>query len=223
MASGKGKAILFASLGLGVLGFAMAVSSPAYASEAWINAQEKKKGKGRMGNTLKKAVGDFPPEVLASAKKWAATRGVPYAEILATILLESGGNPKAQLVNDKEDSRGLMQVNIRAHGDMLKARGYSPEDLYKPDIGIEIGSLIYAQARAKVAELVKKCPAPQTHDLGTLTRLYYAGPKYVVSMLQKAKTKEDTAHAFKNSETYVDHWHNAMVAVAEALGNSAYA
>lgn len=223
MASGKGKAILFASLGLGILGFALTMSTPAYASEAWINAQEKKKkGKGRMGKTLKDAVTNFSPEVLASARKWATNRGVPLAEILATILLESGGNPKSQLVNDKEDSRGLMQVNIRAHGDMLKAKGYTADDLYRPDVGIEIGSLIYAQARAKVGELVKKCPAPQTHDLGTLTRLYYAGPKYVVSMLQKAKTKEDTAHAFKNSETYVDHWHNAMVAVAEALGNSAY-
>jgi soluble lytic murein transglycosylase-like protein len=222
MANGKGKAILFASLGLGVLGFAMAMSSSAYASEAWINAQEKKKGKRRMGNTLKKAAAGFSGEVMASAKKWAANRGVPLAEILATILLESGGNPKAQLVNDKEDSRGLMQVNIRAHGDMLKARGYTPEDLYKVDVGIEIGSLIYAQARAKVGELVKKSGVAQTHDLGTLTRLYYAGPKYVVAMLQKAKTKEDTAHAFKNSETYVDHWHNAMVAVAEAYGNAAY-
>ena len=213
---------MFASLGLGVLGFAMAMSTPAYASEAWINAQEKKKGKGRMGNTLKKAAASFPSEVLASAKKWANSRGVPLAEILATILLESGGNPSAHLLNDKEDSRGLMQVNVRAHGDMLKARGYSPEDLYKVDVGIEIGSLIYAQARARIGELVKACPAPQTHDLATLTRLYYAGPKYVIAMLQKAKTLADTAHPFKNSETYVDHWHNAMVAVAEAYGNAAY-
>jgi soluble lytic murein transglycosylase-like protein len=222
MAAGKGKAILFASLGLGIVGFAMAMSTPAYASEVWINAQEKKKGKGRMGNTLKNAAAGFSAEVLASAKKWAKARGVALAEILATILLESGGNPKAHLVNAKEDSRGLMQVNIRAHADMVKARGYSADDLYKPDIGIEIGSLVYAQARAKVSELVKKSGVAQTHDLGTLTRLYYAGPKYVVSMLQKAKTKADTAHVFKDSETYVDHWHNAMTAIAEAYGNAAY-
>jgi soluble lytic murein transglycosylase-like protein len=220
--SSKGKAILFAGLGLGILGFALAVSTPAYASEVWIRSQEKKKGKGRMGNTLKNAAAGFSTEVVASARKWAKTRGVPLAEILATILLESGGNPKAHLLNDKEDSRGLMQVNVRAHGDMLKSRGYSADDLYQIDKGIELGSLVYAQARARIGELVKKCPAPQTHDLGTLTRLYYAGPKYVQSMLQKAKTKEDTAHAFKDSETYVDHWHNAMTAVAEAFGNAAY-
>ena len=39
---------------------------------------------------------------------------------------------------------------------MLKVRGYRPEDLYKPDIGIEIGSLIYAQARARVAKATGK-------------------------------------------------------------------
>ena len=214
---GKGKAIVFAALSLGVIGFAMAVSTPAYATEVWLNKEEKKKGKGKMGNTLKDAAAGFDPSIVAAAVKWAGIRKIPVREVLATILLESRGNPKAHLLTSAEDSRGLMQVNIRAFGDTLKAKGYSGDDLYKPDVGIEIGTLIYSQARAKVAELVKKCKAPsQTHDLSTLTRLYYAGPKYVVAMLQKAKTKEETAHVFKNSETYVDHWHDAMQAVAQA-------
>ena len=158
--------------------------------------------------------------MIAAAIKWAKARNVPANEILATILLESRGDPWAHAKSAKEDSYGAMQVNVNAHRDMLKVRGYRPEDLYKPDIGIEIGSLIYAQARARVADLISKCKAPQTHDLSTLTRLYYAGPKYVIAMLQKAKTQDDTAHPFKNSFVYVDHWHNAMQAVKEAFGNA---
>lgn len=215
----KGKAVLFASLGLAVFGFAMAVSKPAYATEQWL----KKVKKSKVGKTLKDAVKNFSAEVLASARKWASARGVPLAEILATILLESRGNPSAHALSEKEDSRGLMQVNIRAHDALLKTRKYTPDDLYKVDVGIEIGSLIYAQARSKVANLVKLCKAPQTHDLATLTRLYYAGPKYVIAMLQKAKTQADTAHPFKNSEIYVQHWQEAMDAVKQALGSNAYA
>jgi hypothetical protein len=167
------------------------------------------------GGPLVVAASQFSPDVLASATKWAKARGVPLAEILATILLESRGKPTAQLLTDKEDSRGLMQVNIRAHGPLLKSLGYTPDDLYKADVGVEVGSLLYAQARATVAKLVSASGVPQTHDLGTLTRLYYAGPKYVVAMLQKAKSQADTAHPFKNSETYVAHWHDAVDAVTQ--------
>lgn len=212
--AGKGTVFVFTAAGLGL--FALALTA---VDDRKNMVTPKQKGMKKMtkGNDLVSAASRFSPEVLASAKKWAAKRGVPLNEILATILLESRGNPKAHLLNDKEDSRGLMQVNIRAHGATLKKLGYTPDDLYKVDVGIEVGSLLYAQARAKVADLVKKCKAPsQAHDLGTLTRLYYAGPKYVIAMLQKAKTTADTAHAFKNSETYVDHWHDATSAVATA-------
>jgi soluble lytic murein transglycosylase-like protein len=211
---GAGKAILFGALSLGVFAFAMTLSGSAQATEKWL----KKVGKGKIPKTLKNAAANFSGEIVASARKWATARKVPLLEILATILLESRGNPKAHALTAKEDSRGSMQVNIRAHGDLLKARGYTPDDLYRVDVGIEIGSLIYAQARARVAALAKACKAPQTHDLSTLTRLYYAGPKYVIKMLQKAKNQADTVRPFKNSDVYVSHWHDALDAVASVYG-----
>lgn len=206
--------MLFVSLGLAVLGFSMVYATPVYATERWL----RKVKKSKVGKTLKDAAANFSKEVVSSAKKWAVARNVPVNEILATILLESRGNPWAHAKTDKENSLGLMQVNVNAHGDLLKVRGYRPEDLYRPDIGIEIGSLIYMQARKKVIELVKACPAPQTHDIPTLTRLYYAGPKYVIAMLRKAKTQADTAHPFKRSEVYVDHWRDAMDAIGQVYG-----
>lgn len=212
---GKGKVILFSALALGVLGLAMA--TPAFATEAWLTKEEKRKGKGKMGRTLKDAAKGFSRDVIASAKKWAAKRGVPALDVLTTILLESRGNPQAHALSDKEDSRGAMQVNIRAHGDLIKRLGYVPDDLYKLDVGIEVGTAIYAAHRAKVMELIKQSGRQQQYTPDVLTRLYYAGPKYATAWILKG------TH-FKNMETYVDHWKEARQAVAEAMAEGgAYA
>ena len=82
----KGKAILFVALGLGVVGFAMA--TPAFATEAWLNKEEKKKGKGKVGKTLKDAAKNFSKALVASATKWAKARNIPVLDVLTTILLE---------------------------------------------------------------------------------------------------------------------------------------
>lgn len=212
---GKGKVIVFSALALGVLGLAMA--TPAFATEAWLTKEEKRKGKGKMGRTLKDAAKGFSRDVIASAKKWAAKRGVPALDVLTTILLESRGNPQAHALSDKEDSRGAMQVNIRAHGDLIKRLGYGPDDLYKLDVGIEVGTAIYAAHRAKVMELIKQSGRQQEYTPDVLTRLYYAGPKYATAWILKG------TH-FKNMETYVDHWKEARQAVAEAMAEGgAYA
>lgn len=210
----KGKVILFTALGLGVLGLAMA--TPAYATEAWLMKEEKKKGKGKTARTLKDAAKRFSRELVASAKKWASKRGLPVLDVLTTILLESRGNPKAHALTEKEDSRGAMQVNIRAHGDLLKKMGYNPDDLYRLDVGIEVGTALLAAKRAKVMELIKKSGRTQEYTPDVLTRLYYAGPKYATAWILK-KTH------FKNMETYVDHWKEARQAVAEATAEGAYA
>lgn len=212
----KGKIILFGALGLGVLGFAMAVSTPAYATETWLNREEKKKGKGKVGKTLKDAAKRFSKELVASANKWAKARGIPALDVLTTILLESRGNPKAHALSPKEDSRGAMQVNIRAHGDLLKKLGYTPDDLYRLDVGIEVGTALLASKRKKVMELIKQSGRTQEYTPDVLTRLYYAGPKYATAWILK-KTH------FKNMETYVDHWKEARQAVAEAMAEGAYA
>lgn len=207
------------ALGAGIVAI-LSTSAARAESSAWIPSG--KKGK-KMGKTLKDAAAGFSQDVVASATKWAKARGLPLADVLATILLESRGDPKAHALSDKEDSRGAMQVNVRAWHPTIVKLGHVDDDLYQLDTGIEVGTYILKMYRDKVTALVKACPAPQTHDLSTLTRLYYAGPKYVENMLKKAKTKADTAHPFKNAETYIDHWHDAMVAVAETYGNAAYA
>lgn len=210
----KGKAVLFVALGLGVLGFAMA--TPAFATEAWLSKEEKRKGKGKMGKTLKDAAKNFPRALVASATKWAKARNIPVLDVLTTILLESRGNPNAHALSDKEDSRGAMQVNIRAHGDLLKQLGYTPDDLYKLDVGIEVGTALLASKRKKVLELIAQSKRQQEYTPDVLTRLYYAGPKYATAWILN-KTH------FRNMETYVDHWKEARQAVAEATAEGAYA
>jgi hypothetical protein len=144
-------------------------------------------------------------------------------DVLTTILLESRGNPKAHALTEKEDSRGSMQVNVRAHGATLNKLGYKPDDLYTLDVGIEVGTYILAAYRKKVLDALKANPVKQAHDASTLTRLRYAGPKYVDSMLAKAKSTADTVRPFKRAEVYIDHWKQAKQAIAESLGGKAYA
>jgi soluble lytic murein transglycosylase-like protein len=203
---GKGNAIVFAGIGLGILGVAMAVSRPAHATEEWIP----KKGKN-VGKTLKDAAKRLSAEVVASARKWATARALPLADVLTTILLESRGNPKALAKNAKEESRGLMQVNIRAHADTIKKLGYTPDGLYTIDGGIAVGTYLLASKRKAVQALLAKTKRKQEYDLGTLTRLYYVGPKYAEAWILKGQH-------FKNLEVYADHWRDAYNAIAETFG-----
>jgi hypothetical protein len=108
-----------------------------------------------------------------------------------------------------------MQVNVRAHGDAITTLGYTPDDLYRLDVGIEVGTYIYAAKRKAVMELLKKTGRKQEYDLATLTRLYYAGPKYAAAWILKGQH-------FKNLEVYVDHWRQAKQAVAQATAEGAY-
>ena len=213
---GKGKAVVFAALSLGVIGFAMAVSSPAYATETWLNKEEKKKGKGKVGKTLKDSAKRFSKELVASAGKWAKARNIPLLDVLTTILLESRGDPKAHALTEKEDSRGVMQVNVRAHGALIQKLGFKNDDLYNLDTGIAVGTAVLADHRQKVLALIKASGRTQEYTPDVLTRLYYAGPKYATAWIQKG------TH-FKNMETYVDHWKEARQAVAEAMAEGAYA
>lgn len=209
-----GKAIVFVTLSAAIVGLAFA--TPAFATEEWIS-KERKKGKKAVARTLKEAAKRFSREVVESAKKWAKTRNVPAIDILTTILLESRGNPKAHAFTSKEDSRGLMQVNVRAHADLLKSLGYTPEDLYKVDVGVEVGSYLLAQYRKRVMEIVKAVNRPQEYTLDILTRLYYAGPKYTETYIRTGKP-------FKNMDTYIEHWKQARQAVAAAMAEGgAYA
>jgi soluble lytic murein transglycosylase-like protein len=160
----------------------------------------------------------IPGPVMDAAKKWAQKRELSLSDVLATILLESRGNPKAHAKTAKEDSRGAMQVNVNAWGSLLSSLKYKPDDLFDADKGIEVGTYILRKYRDAVKGLVGGSKVGQVHSLDTLTRLYYAGPTYVSNMIRNAKKTEDTAHAFKNSETYVQHWKDAKLVVAQRWG-----
>lgn len=205
-------------IGLGIAGVALAIARESMATVNWeIEGKGGKKGdKKAMGRTLKDAAKRLSSAVRASAYKWAKARDLPVIDVLTTILLESRGDPSAHALSDKEDSRGAMQVNIRAHGDSIAKLGYKPDDLYKLDVGIEVGTYVYAAKRKAVLDLLKKTTRKQEYDPATLIRLYYAGPKYAIAWITKGQH-------FKNMETYVDHWKEAKQAIAEATAEGAYA
>lgn len=197
------------ALGASVVGAVLLASKKA-------SATEETKTKGSIQTSLMKAV--IPSPVMDAAKKWARKRDLPLGDVLATILLESRGNPKAHAKTSKEDSRGAMQVNVNAWGSLLSSLGYKPDDLFDPDHGVEVGTYILKKYRDAVKGLVGQSKVAQTHSLDTLTRLYYAGPAYVQKMLKNAKSTADTAHPFKDAETYVQHWKDAKLVVAQRWG-----
>lgn len=206
-------------IGLGVGGIILALSREALGTVNWgttLTEARKKGGSKAVARTIKEAAKRLGKDVVASAKKWAKARGIPLTDVLTTIVLESRGNPQAHALSTKEDSRGLMQVNVRAHGDLIRKLGYTNDDLYKLDVGVEVGTALLAAKRAKVLELVKQSPRKQEYDAGILTRLYYAGPKYATAWILKKQH-------FKNMEAYVDHWVEARQGVAEAIAEGTYA
>lgn len=155
-------------------------------------------------------------EIVASARKWAAARGIPVQEVLATILVESSGKPRAWANKEKEDSRGLMQVNVRAWGSLLTQNGMTVEDLWDIDKNIMIGTYIYANYRKKVQDLVANsgCAAAQAAPIGTLTRLYYKGPAYVEKMIRECGSNMANIHPYKDAEAAVANWDRAMSKVS---------
>jgi len=154
-------------------------------------------------------------EIVASAQKWAAARGIPTQEVLATILVESSGNPRAWANLSTEDSRGLMQVNVRTWAGLLQQNGMTLDDLWNVDKNIMIGTYIYANYRKKVTDLIAAsgCPSAQSAPIATLTRLYYKGPAYVAKMIQECGPALAAMHPFKDAERAVANWNSAMAKV----------
>lgn len=53
--------------------------------------------------------------------------GIPTPILYSIVMTESGGNPNAQTVTPYEDSRGLFQVNVKAHMDANSTQLFNPE------------------------------------------------------------------------------------------------
>jgi hypothetical protein len=60
-------------------------------------------------------------------KDAAVKFGIPFEILYAIVMTESGGNPNSHAVTSKEDSRGLFQVNIKAHPDANSGQLFNPE------------------------------------------------------------------------------------------------
>jgi hypothetical protein len=169
---------------------------------------------------------ELSPAIVASAQKWAGVRGVPVQEILATIIVESRGKPRAWNCRPgprpsgctKENSRGLMQVNINAWKPLLAANGMSVEDLYDIDKNIMIGSYIYKKYRDEVRGFIAQSGVQQTMPIGTITRLYYKGPKYVRDAILAGRVLGTTpaTRPYKQTAEAVANWNKAMAKVSAA-------
>lgn len=147
------------------------------------------------------------PQILASAQKWAKVRGIPFQEVLATIQVESQGNPKAWANLSTEDSRGLMQINIRTWASKLASYGMTVDDLWIIDKNIQVGTDIYAAYRKTVQNLIVQSGVPQSAPIDVLTRLYYKGPVYVK---KKILAGLDASRPYKDAEKAVANWEMAM-------------
>lgn len=173
---------------------------------------------------LPKAKAAQVPFIVAAASKWAKIRGIPLVEVLATIQVESSGNPKAWANTAKEDSRGLMQVNVNAWAPKLKAAGFTPEDLWDIDKNIQIGTEIYGNYRKTVENLIAQSGKPQPEPVHVIVRQYYRGPVAVKNAILAGR---NAATVFANSDAAagrgnsVNNWKLAISradGVASAVG-----
>jgi soluble lytic murein transglycosylase-like protein len=82
--------------------------------------------------------------VPALVEKASLKYGIPKEILMAIISVESGFNPRAYNKNkDGTEDRGLMQVNYQHNLSLMKEYGITdPEQLYNPELNIEIGARI---------------------------------------------------------------------------------
>jgi soluble lytic murein transglycosylase-like protein len=80
----------------------------------------------------------------ALVEKASLKYGIPKEILMAIISIESGFNPRAYNKNkDGTEDRGLMQVNYQHNLSLMKEYGITdPEQLYDPELNVEIGARI---------------------------------------------------------------------------------
>jgi len=156
--------------------------------------------------------GRWTPQIVQSAWKWAKKRGLPFNWVLATIIVESGANPRSTGDADGR-SKGLMQVNVVANAKTLAKYGYGPNDMYDVDHGIEIGTLLmrdfYDKIRQHGAARVRT-PIDET------LRLSYKGPTPVYNALDHGQEPSSLSFA----HPAIENWRSAIQRVAAATGQS---
>jgi soluble lytic murein transglycosylase-like protein len=148
----------------------------------------------------------FPLQYVQLAAKWASKRGLPLEWVLATILVESSGNPRAAGDADGR-SAGLMQVNTSAHAAEMAAKRVTREMMFDPAVNIEWGTKYMAEFRANILKALggRRPPAP----LDEILRLSYKGPATVYAALRAGRNPADISWA----PAALVNWRRAMARV----------
>lgn len=155
----------------------------------------------------------LPLSTVQSAARWARHRRLPLEWVLATILVESGGNPQA--AGDVGGrSVGLMQVNSVAHAAELAAAGVSRSQLFVPDTNIEWGTKYLLAFKTLVEHALAGQPPPAPLD--EIVRLSYKGPATVVSALKHGTNPLNISWA----PDAIASWRKAMAQVSSLTHGS---
>jgi hypothetical protein len=155
-------------------------------------------------------VGKISQEIVALAAKWAAARGLPLDWVLATIWIESGGDPTKR-GDTRRQSWGLMQINTEAQAARLRAHGLKLTQLFDPDINIMIGTEIMREHFDKAQRVLghRKPPVP----LGLIVRLAYVRPASTFTALRR---REDPRTSYNDAPLVAAKWSETL-AQARAL------
>lgn len=152
-------------------------------------------------------------KIVQSAWNWSKKRGVSFPWVLATIIVESGGNPMSA-GDAGGKSKGLMQVNTSAHLKELTKAGVRPEDLHKIDTGIEWGTWAMKDIYDKyVLEPLASTSRSFATPKDVMMRLAYKGPGPVANAIRSGREPKDIPWA---PEAIV-RWRSALAKVKAAV------
>jgi soluble lytic murein transglycosylase-like protein len=154
----------------------------------------------------------IPVAGVQSAWKWSRVRGLPFAWVLATIIVESGGNPRSQ-GDAGGKSKGLMQVNTEVHAkdkDWIAA-GVHPDDMFNIDKGVEWGTKVMKEILGELDDVLKSHHVKTSRDVSL--RLSYKGPSTVKKTIIAGREPSDIPWAHEA----IVRWHRALTTVSKVV------
>lgn len=158
------------------------------------------------------AAAGLPLQYVQIAAKEARKNGLPLDWVVATIMVESKGNPYSR-GDAGGKSVGLMQVNVVANAKVLAQAGVAPEQMIDPATNIRIGTQLLAGFKQRVLSALSGRVPPLPLD--ELTRLEYKGPRSIEGALRSGR---DPLTAYPDAVQAVAHWRQALATVRTATG-----